>query len=299
MIAQFKRNSHKLSVLAIILTITLGLVTLTDGQTQKGEKLEGKKRITLTGSGNVITESRQVRNFDRVSLSGCGELIITQGDQESLMIEAEDNILPYIKTEVKSRTLIISFKNIRLRSIKPIKFNLSIKDIVGLDVSGAGDVRAANIKTSHLDLDISGVGDVVINSLKAEKLAVDLSGTGDCNLSGKVVKQEIDIGGAGEYRAPKLESETARLKISGAGNATTWARDSLDIDISGSGDYRTPKKECRTAKVNISGMGSATVWAHEELAVKITGSGKLNYYGAPSLTIDISGMGSVKSLGNP
>ena len=40
-----------------------------------------------------------VSSFDQVSLNGQGDLIITQGEQESLQIEAEDNLIPVIETE--------------------------------------------------------------------------------------------------------------------------------------------------------------------------------------------------------
>ena len=64
----------------------------------------------VRGSGDVVTETRAVSGFDQVSLSGQGELIVTQGDQESLEIEAEDNIIAVIETEVRGNTLYIGIK---------------------------------------------------------------------------------------------------------------------------------------------------------------------------------------------
>ena len=40
----------------------------------------------IKGSGNLITETRQVSNFDRIDLSGVGEVVVTQGGSESLVI---------------------------------------------------------------------------------------------------------------------------------------------------------------------------------------------------------------------
>src|SRR5512134_3419247 len=50
------------------------------------------------GSGNVITQTREVGDFDKVSFSSFGELTIQQGESESLSIEAEDNVLAEIET---------------------------------------------------------------------------------------------------------------------------------------------------------------------------------------------------------
>lgn len=218
----------------------------------------------IRGSGNVITEPRHVSNFDRVSLSGSGEVIVTQGEHESLTVEAEDNIMQYIKTEVKQRTLILGFKRASwwnaIRPTKRIKFNLSMKDVVGFEVSGSGSINAANIKSDDLELAISGSGSVAIGSLTSERLAAHISGSGECELSGQVVKQAIDISGSGRYRAPKLYSRMVTVEISGSGTVTVRVRDKLDV--------------------------------------KISGSGKVNYYGRPSVTQDVSGSGGVRSLGD-
>ena len=218
----------------------------------------------IKGSGNVITEPRSVGNFKRVSLSGSGQLIITQGNEESLTIEAEDNIMPRIKTEVKGETLSLGYERDswwkRVRPTRPITFKLEVIDITEAKLSGSGTIKASNVKTKDLEIDISGSGNVVSDRLAAEGLVVNLSGSGKFTLSGRVKKQEIRISGSGKYHAPELESQTVRVRISGSGKAVVRARQILDV--------------------------------------KISGSAKVGYYGNPRLTTDISGSGSVESLGN-
>jgi hypothetical protein len=221
----------------------------------------------VRGSGNVITEPRQVSHFNRVSMGGSGELTITQGDEESLTIEADDNLLRHIQSEVKHGTLFLGIKGSnwsdRIRPTKPIKFSVIMKQIAGLDLSGSGSVRASHITTQDLDIDIGGSGDVTIGSLTAQKLVVALSGSATCAVSrGKVSRQGIDISGSGEYRAPKLESQAVEAEISGSGHATVWARESLSVNISGSGE--------------------------------------VDYFGTPGkITKEVSGSGSVNGRGNP
>ncbi len=60
---------------------------------------------TVSGSGNVVTETRQVSGFNRIDLAGSGEVTIQQGDAESLTIEADDNVLPRLTSEVSNSTL--------------------------------------------------------------------------------------------------------------------------------------------------------------------------------------------------
>ena len=65
----------------------------------------------IKGSGNLITETRQVSNFDSIDLSGSGEVIVTQGGSESLTIETDDNVMEHVKAEVQSiQATLISYK---------------------------------------------------------------------------------------------------------------------------------------------------------------------------------------------
>jgi hypothetical protein len=193
-------------------------------------------------------------------MGGSGELTITQGDEELLTVEADDNLLRHIESEVKDGTLFLGIRGSHwsdhIKPTKPIKFNVIMKQIAGLDLSGSGSVRASHITTQDLDIGIGGSGDVAIGSLTAQKLDVALSGSATCAVSGgKVSRQGIDISGSGEYRAPKLESQAVEAGISGSGHATVWAKDSLSVNISGSGEvdyFGTPGKISK----EISGSGS-------------------------------------------
>ena len=222
-------------------------------------------------TGNLVTESREVSNFDRVVLREYGELAITQGERESLTVEADQDILPRIKTEVRDGRLVIGIGGGWLDKLgdalatsltgKRINYSLTVKKLTGLEIHGAGRVSASNIETDRLALRLGGAGQVNIEHLTAELLEVDLPGVGKIGLTGQVAEQRIVISGAGNYSAPKLES--------------------------------------KKASVDLRGAGKATVWAVEDLDATIRGLGSVEYYGSPSVKQTVSGLGSVTSLGNP
>jgi hypothetical protein len=213
----------------------------------------------IQGSGNVVTEDRPVSDFNRVSLTGVGEVIITQREEESLTVKADDNLMPYIKAKVENGTLLIGFtdevKNKHIRHSEQIKFNLSVKDITGLDISGAGVVNAASLDTDRLEIVVGGAGDVSIRSLTTEELVVHLNGAGNVELAGQVAEQDIEINGFGAYQAAKLESQTAIVGVNGAGSATLWATNTLDVQI--------------------PGAGSVTYYGNPHVTKKITGVGMI------------------------
>jgi hypothetical protein len=193
---------------------------------------------SLTGSGNVVTESRPVSGFNSVSLC-CGmHLILTQGASESLEIEADDNLLPEIESRVTNGTLVVGFKNdfggIRLFNTSPIRVKVSAPELVGVDISGGGQLEAAGpIQTSQMALDFSGGSRGVLDNLQADKLAVDLSGGSRIELSGISPDQTISLSGGSDYLAGNLQSQTTTLDMSGGGRATVWVTDTLNANLSG------------------------------------------------------------------
>ncbi|MBI4709105.1 MAG: DUF2807 domain-containing protein [Candidatus Portnoybacteria bacterium] len=193
----------------------------------------------ISGSGNVITEEREVADFDKIYLSGLGNLIIEQGDKESLKIEAEDNIIPKISTRVSDKALEIKYERFWpwffIKPQKQVNFYITVKDINKVSISGSGSVSAANLKTNSLEVLITGSGKANLN-VEAENLKSTISGSGDFSLSGKATNQEISISGSGNYEAKNLESKKADIKISGAGKAQIRVQEKLDITISGSGE---------------------------------------------------------------
>lgn len=212
----------------------------------------------VRGSGDIETEERDVSGFDEVYLSGVGNLIITQGDEESLTIEADDNIIPLIKTDVFGNRLNISFRRgYNFIPTVKIKYYLTVIDLDKISLSGAGDIECEGFSTDKLELEISGAGDIDFN-INAESVETTSAGVGDINLAGKVDSQEIDISGVGKYDAEELES-----------------------------------REC---SISLSGAGSVTVNASEELDVSISGVGNVYYAGSPHVKKDISGLGRIKSI---
>jgi hypothetical protein len=192
----------------------------------------------VRGSGKMVEEEREVSGFDSISLSGMGNVYVELGDEESLTIEAEDNLLKHLKSDVKGRTLEIGTKSgVNLRPQEEINFYLTVKEVNALEISGSGDIRLPDWLAGSFTIDISGSGDVRLDSLNANWLDVKISGSGRVDIDGgQVEKQDVEINGSGDYRARDLESSRATVRVSGSGEATLWAIDELEVNISGSGD---------------------------------------------------------------
>lgn len=191
----------------------------------------------VVGSGEVVSEQRDVSDFDEVTLSGVGQLHITQTGSESLTIEAENNILPLLTSEVHGRRLVLGTEpGAHFSPKRPIRFILTVKDLAAVRISGAGNVETSALGAQALRLEISGAGNMNITGLAADRLEVTLSGAGNLNCAGEVRDQEVRISGAGSYHSKDLASVTARVAISGAGSAYVRVSEQLDARVSGVGN---------------------------------------------------------------
>ena len=218
----------------------------------------------VKGSGNVVTEERDVGGFEKVVMSGMGKVLVTQGDEESLTIETDDNLMRYIETTVRGDTLEIGLTDdVKRKVLNPsdgLTIRLTVENLHTINISGAGSFEIEELDVDRLSMELSGAGNVQIDALTANTLEVVISGAGNVDLAGKVVTQDINLKGFGRFEASDLQSQQATVRIGGAGGAKIWALESLDVTISGAGN--------------------------------------VDYYGDPSLTTDISGAGSVSHEGD-
>lgn len=210
--------------------------------------------VSVRGSGDIVEEGREVSNFDRVALDGVGEVILTQGDSYSLVVEAEDNLMEYIKTSVRGDELIINIKSRRpILPSRPIKFYVTTPNLEAVSVDGAGTVTIDELNTGSLELDINGSGHVTIDELDADSVLVGIDGVGDLDLTGTADALKININGSGNFNGRSLESQSASVNIDGLGNATINVENNLEVDVNGAGQvvyYGDP-----TLSKNINGVG--------------------------------------------
>ena len=211
--------------------------------------------VSGRGSGNIITETKTVSEFSKISLSGVGNLTIEQSDTESLEIEAEDNIIEKLDIQVVNKTLKIGYKKVWFWNIWPTKdinFHITAKNIEDIKISGSGSVVSESLKSDNLNISINGSGEVDLKT-EAQTLNSTISGSGTFNISGTATDQTITINGSGDYLTNDLKSKTATVNINGSGKVELSVSDELDVRISGSGDVKYSGQPIVTQDVSGSG----------------------------------------------
>ena len=232
---------------------------------------------SIRGSGNVTTESRQVSNITGVQLDTSGDLTLSQGDSESLTIEAEDNLLPLLTSEIINGTLKLGTKpNTSISATKPIKYTLVVKNIAALSANGSGNIAASDLVSGdNFQLTLSGSGSLDLSSLKSNKVAINLNGSGSAAIA-------------------TLNTQSLGAVLSGNGTLElSGTTADQNINLSGSGDFKGENLVSKTAVANTNGSGDIILQVSDTLVATSSGSGDITYIGNPSVTQQRSGSGKI------
>jgi len=168
----------------------------------------------VLGSGRVVTEVRSVEGFDAIALSGAGSLIIEQTGFESLEVEAEDNVMPWVVTEVRGGRLSLGLApGADVASHRSIVYRLSVRNLEAIEASGASRIE--------------------LTGVDGERLWLSLSGSSVASISGSVDRLELHLSGASLFGASELYSRVAFASLSGVCQGRIRVSDRLEAHASG------------------------------------------------------------------
>ncbi len=207
----------------------------------------------VNGNHSPETENRYARNFNVVASSGEFIVNIVPGDEYSVRVTAESNLLGYIETDVIDHTLRISARNIyNLHNHEPMIVDVVCPDLDGLRLSGSGVITADYFETGDFDMTVSGSGKIY-SDLNADRIVGNISGSGDIILTGVASQSDFYVSGSGKIDSYDLEQEYCNATVSGSGNMYVNVSKILDVKISGSGKVFYINNP--TVRTKISGSG--------------------------------------------
>ncbi len=207
----------------------------------------------VKGEGPVVSRDFDIADFEKVSLSTNGKLILTQGSPQQVRIEGQANILDLIKKEVNDKHWKIDYTE-QVGEHKEVVVYATVPKLSYVKLSGSGDIMSTNQfdRAEEFAVSISGSGDIDLN-IKAEALASSVSGSGNIDLQGAAENFSMKISGSGDLDAYNLQTENAQISISGSGDCKVSVNENLQAKINGSGDiYYKGRPRIQT---KISGSG--------------------------------------------
>ncbi|MEW5797021.1 MAG: head GIN domain-containing protein [Candidatus Zixiibacteriota bacterium] len=207
------------------------------------------------GSGEIVTEERNVHDFERIRLLSVADLRVVGGDMIQLKVTTDDNLLDNIVTEVGSRHTLVIDNEGSFSTTHGVLVEITMPYLTLLEAKGSGDVDLLGLRSDvleievggsgnveldgeikYLDISVGGSGGVTAHDLMAGDVVVEIGGSGDVELLGSTRSLKCAVHGSGEIDASELKAERVVAKVYGSGDISVHATASFDGAIYGSGD---------------------------------------------------------------
>ena len=166
----------------------------------------------ISGSGKRELQKRSVAPFTSITADGAFTIEVTCQKDQSLEVEGDDNVLEFVTTDVSGN--ILRLKNTKNYSThEPVKFRISVPNLEGLSVNGAGRIDIKNMKNDKFEIDTNGAPTIVVS--------------GDTKV--------IDVGanGAGKIDAHNLHASRGVVDSRGVTRVDLDVSEQLDATVSG------------------------------------------------------------------
>ena len=213
-----------------------------------------EKKESIEGNGKLVTREVTVSSFDALKASGVYELKLSQGDRESVKIEADENLQQYFNVHNEGTKLVIDMdklkdKNLQMHNKNQMKVYVTFKKLKEMELSTVGNVASEkSLSFQDLDLKNKSVGNVDLQ-FTANKLDMKNTSVGDVKLSGKAQNAVLKNTGVGSIQAGNFVVQTMNIENTGVGNAEVNAQKDLKVKDSFLGKVRN-KGNAPTRRMN-------------------------------------------------
>lgn len=194
------------------------------------------------------SETRKVKNFSKISASAGVDVILIQGNKEEAIVEADSDIMEYVKTEVDGETLELTLKR---RSFfnswrnRKVKITVYYKNINGISSSAGADVNTENtLKGKILGVSVSSGADVDLE-VDVETIAVSTSSGSDADIRGKTDNVKCSASSGSDINCKNLDAKHGKASVSSGADIELTATKSFSGSASSGGDidvYGNPER---------------------------------------------------------
>jgi hypothetical protein len=231
----------------------------------------------------VVAKEYPVKDFSEFVASGESEIEISQTGKEYLRIEADAEVMKYVKVDQTGKRVSVwakkdgNFFNWFKGDIAKIKVILHVNKLEFLELSGAANAKVNDLSANELELDLSGAANADFTQLQVTKL-------------------DLDSSGAANARIDTIKAGSVSLELSGAANFDVKAESSVDqlhARVSGASNVRAVKLNAKHAYLDASGASHIDVSVTDEIKAEASGASSINYRGAPKAKTRATGASSI------
>ncbi|MCX6835065.1 MAG: DUF2807 domain-containing protein [candidate division Zixibacteria bacterium] len=214
------------------------------------------------GSGDIVTEKREVTEFEQIRLDCSANLVISIDSVFRVSVTTDDNLQDNIITEVISRKTLLIDSEGNFNTHRGVLVEITTPRLVQVEVNGSGDVE--------------------ISGLKEETFEIALDGSGDIEFEGEVGQLDITLDGSGQITSQELSAKDVKIELGGSGDIELRGKaQTLECTLSGSGNIDARRFETERVDAETQGSGDISVYATKHFDGAVYGSGDIDVYGNP------------------
>jgi hypothetical protein len=236
---------------------------------------------SIEGNGVPARDERMIATVPALEVNGTITVDVHVGPATSLVVEADSNLLPFIRTELRGDRLVIE-KTRSFRTNHPVRVTYTVPRLTSVRHDGSG----------HLS----------VQELNGGPLVVEGRGSGSVLLTGRVSSLDVSQDGSGSIDATTLQSGGGNLSLNGSGRvvAGRMQGERVTANLNGSGQLRvTGAVRSLAARSNGSGHLDLADLVSEQADLSSTGSGGMTANVRQSLVAQNGGSGGIRVYGNP
>lgn len=242
---------------------------------------------TTVMAGNVVTETYPIKSdYTAISVTNMIEVELIDAPKNTIRVEADERLMPYLQIVVKNGVLVLNFddqrevERIRKRNINlaDTRIYVSARGVNTFVASGLSEFNAdVVLSASSITINASGMSSIDFERVECKTFSLSISG-----------KTEVDA---------QLQADKCDLSVSGMSEVDLEGRaDRLSLRLSGMSEVSLDELHARTAKVSVSGMSSAEVYAAESITGGVSGMSDLTTSGSANVNVSTSGGSSHKLI---
>lgn len=246
--------------------------------------------VGVSAQSKVIKQNRQVAPFTSINASGGWDVVIRQGNSQSVSIEVSEDLLDRVVIEVRNGTLHISNKKNRSFSFRNMRDSyqvayVTVTDLKKIEASGGGDIRFETpLRTGDFELSLSGGTDLEDLKLNCSRFDGDFSGGCDAQIHFLSVSEvKLDASGGSDVDLRDISAQTTKISASGGSNLKiTGKTDKLFLDASGGSDVSASGLVANDCDADFSGAADGSIRVTGRLDISVSGSADVTCYGNPA-----------------
>lgn len=256
----------------------------------------------ITGSGNIITRRVSIADFSRIETSRAVHLVVEKRSGREAIIEADDNIMPYVIVEVDGGCLTVSIDN-EIKSLNDVTVKVTVPsdgNISAISASSASKVTVqAEIKTPKLMLDASSAANINITKSDVGTCSIEASSAANVEGAIKADNCVIDMSSASDVNVALLAVKCDVTATSAASATLSGEAGDIEITVSSAAKVDAMDLNARNADVSASSGGSIKVTCMKSIDASASSGGSVKYAAKGDLDPELrhtSSSGSVKKL---